>query len=138
MPTFTFVLVEDESIQEDIFFKSYSPDLPKIGQTYTDEDGRVWRRTVNDFNNSSGLVSVDPFNSKQFVEKTGAMKGKWGDLESYSAEMSQKRAEKSETGLDPIREKYFEDRKKLTGLEHPEVKRRKAKEDLAKKGVVLE
>jgi hypothetical protein len=82
-------------------------------------------------------TDISPFDNKAFVEKTGRMKGTWGNLESYSAEMSEKRA-KLAGGLDPVKEKYFNERKKLTGLEHHEVKKRKAKENLAKKGIILE
>jgi len=34
---------------------------------------------------------VDPFSEKQFVEKTGKMKGTLGDIWDYSKEMSEKR-----------------------------------------------
>jgi hypothetical protein len=86
---------------------------------------------------SSDSQKVDCFSQKQFTEKTGKMKGNWGELSDYSAEMSEKRAQQA-GGLDPIKEKHFEERKKLTGLESFEVKKRKAKESLAKKGIVLE
>lgn len=133
-PTYYFELESDDSIHTDIYYSF--KDAPKIG-SIVEHEGKRWRRMPTIPCAASDTQTVDPFSSKAFVEKTGRMKGTWGDLETASAEMSEKRA-KLAGGLDPVKEKYFEERKKLTGLEHPEVKKRKAKENLAKKGIILE
>lgn len=103
---------------------------------FFDEFGLKWFREFT-IPQAATNTDISPFDQKAFTEKTGKMKGTWGDLERMSAEMSAKRAAKN-NGIDPVKEKYFESQKKLTGLEHPEVKKRKAKEELAKKGVILE
>ena len=43
--------------------------------------------------NIGNTKTTDPFNNNAFIEKTGKMKGKYGDLLDYSAELSEKRAE---------------------------------------------
>lgn len=71
---------------------------------------------------------IDPFSEKDFVNKTGAKRGSYGDLIEASKELSEKRAEK--TGKDPIKEKYYNDwSKSRKGKKHPS----KAKEDLKNK-----
>lgn len=61
---------------------------------------------------------VDPFDNKAFVDKTGKMSGKYGDLLDYSAELSDKRAALA-GGEDPLKRKYFDDYKKKTnGKKH--------------------
>ena len=63
---------------------------------------------------------VDPWDNKQFVDRTGKMKGTYGDLQDYSAQLSEKRAKESITGEDPVKRKaldaYSKDRK---GMKHP-------------------
>ena len=51
---------------------------------------------------------VDPWDNKQFVNRTGNMKGTYGDLQDYSAQMSEKRAKESITGEDPMKRKHFD------------------------------
>lgn len=61
---------------------------------------------------------VDPFDNKAFVNKTGNMKGKYGDLLDYSSELSERRAALN-GGEDPIKRKYFDEYKKKTnGKKH--------------------
>jgi hypothetical protein len=61
---------------------------------------------------------VDPFDNKAFVDKTGKMSGKYGDLLDYSSELSEKRAALA-GGEDPLKRKYFDDYKKKTnGKKH--------------------
>ncbi len=54
----------------------------------------------------NGLKPIDPHSSKQFVQKTGAMKGTIGDLWDTSAELSARRAEKN-GGEDPVKSKFY-------------------------------
>ena len=62
--------------------------------------------------------NVDPWDNKQFVERTGKMKGTYGDLHDYSAQMSEKRAKESLTGEDPIKRKHFDKYEKKVGKKH--------------------
>jgi len=63
---------------------------------------------------------VDPWNNNQFVERTGKMKGTYGDLHDYSAQMSEKRAKESITGEDPVKRKHFDKYEKNVGKKHLE------------------
>ena len=55
---------------------------------------------------------VNPWDNNQFIERTGKMKGTYGDLQDYSAQMSEKRAKESPTGEDPVKRKHFDDKPK--------------------------
>jgi hypothetical protein len=47
------------------------------------------------------------------------MKGTYGDLQDYSAQMSEKRAKESLTGEDPVKRKYLKDYSaKRSGKKH--------------------
>jgi hypothetical protein len=71
---------------------------------------------------------VDPFDNKAFVNKTGNMSGRYGDLLDYSSELSDRRAALA-GGEDPLKRKYFNDYKKKTnGKKH--VKDRPKKIDM--------
>jgi len=61
---------------------------------------------------------VDPWDNKQFVDRTGKMKGTYGDLHDYSAQMSEKRAKESLTGEDPIKRKHSDKYEKNVGKKH--------------------
>ena len=83
---------------------------------YFDEDGLEWERqwTNPQLNTES---SIDPFDSKAFVERTGNMKGTYGDLQNYSKELSEER--KKTHGIDPVQQKYFSEySKKRKGAKH--------------------
>ena len=68
--------------------------------------------------NIGNATVVDPFNNKAFVNKTGGMTGKYGDLLDYSSELSDRRAALA-GGEDPLKRKYFHDYKKKTnGKKH--------------------
>lgn len=82
-----------------------------------DED--CWRRVFT-VPNASIDANLDPFSSKDFVNKTQNKKGTYGDLLDRSTEMSEKRAALA-GGKDPIKEKYFADYSaKRRGAKHPE------------------
>ena len=61
---------------------------------------------------------LDAFDKNGFIEKSGKMQGTVGDMLDYSAELSQERAERSETGEDPIKRKNFDDYEKRNGKKH--------------------
>ena len=81
-----------------------------------DED--FWERIYDLPQVNIGNSKVDnPFDNNAFVEKTGKMKGTYGDLLDYSAELSERRA--ALTGKeDPVKRKYFDDYTKKTGKKH--------------------
>lgn len=134
MPTYSFESIESEGIFTDIFYPF--KDAPKIG-AIVDHDGRKWRRIPTIPYGASDTQALDPFDNKAFVEKTGRMKGTWGDMERLSGELSEKRA-KLAGGEDPILNRYEDQKQKTTGLESFRRKKKKAKENLAKKGIILE
>lgn len=74
---------------------------------HIDESGIEWNRVFY-APNASIDSNIDPFSQRQFTDSTGGKKGTMGDMLDYSAEMSQRRAEKS-GGVDPVKQKYFND-----------------------------
>ena len=80
------------------------------------KDGVEWQRVFLP-PNAAISSSSDPFNSNSFLEKTSNMKGTFGDMMDYTAELSEKRAEKS-GGIDPIKKKHFERYEKDVGKKH--------------------
>lgn len=86
------------------------------GENGEDEN---WERVYSSPQVNIGNAKVsDPFSNSSFVEKTGKMKGKYGDLLDYSAELSEKRAQIA-GGEDPVKRKYFDNYKKKTnGKKH--------------------
>ena len=84
-------------------------------KSHTDDSGIAWLRVWH-----SPLTAtdsdIDPFSSKQYLEKT-RVRGTMGDLQERSRELSEKRANK--LGYDPVKKKYFEEyAKKRNGLKH--------------------
>ena len=83
----------------------------------TDEVNEPWQRVFT-IPNASIDTQIDPFNSNQFVDRTGSKKGSYGDMLDYSSEMSQRRADQA-GGVDPVKEKYFKEySKKRKGAKH--------------------
>ena len=82
-------------------------------------DEKSWKRVFTVPQASIDSV-IDPFNTQQFVDKTYSKKGTYGDLIDRSAELSDKRAQAA-GGLDPVKEKYFENYSKARkGAKHPD------------------
>lgn len=133
MPNYEFI--SEDGANYNVFYFNMKT-APKIGELFTDENGQIWKRIAS-MPQASTSVDIDPFDRQAFVEKTGKMRGTWGDLERMSAEMSEKRAAKN-GGRDDVLEKYEDAKQKQTGLESFRRKKKKAKENLAKKGIVLE
>jgi len=86
---------------------------------YIDENGVEWKREYHSPElNSTG--TVDPWNSKQFVDKTGKNKGTIGDLLDRSSDLSKERASQN-GGVDPVKEKYYKRySKERNGAIHPD------------------
>ena len=80
------------------------------------KDGVEWQRVFL-VPNAAISASDDPFNGNSFVEKTANMKGTFGDMMDYSAELSEKRADKR-GGEDPLKKKLFKDYEKRVGKKH--------------------
>lgn len=82
------------------------------------EDGIEWAR-VWTVPQGAIDVKIDPFNQRQFMDKTGANKGKLGEVWDRSAEMSERRADQA-GGIDPVKEKYYKNYSaKRQGKPHP-------------------
>tara|TARA_Y100000310_G_scaffold36244_1_gene34137 strand:- start:1124 stop:1468 length:345 start_codon:yes stop_codon:yes gene_type:complete len=85
--------------------------------TYTDKEGIEWTRIFFSPNMAMDL-EADPFDRTKFLEKTSNA-GTMGEMWDRSAELSEKRAEKS-GGADPYKKKYFKKYSKERGGEkHP-------------------
>jgi hypothetical protein len=98
------------------------------------EDGVKWNRvfTVPQVGIDS---KINPYDSKAFVEKTGKMKGTLGEIMDASRELSEKRGGEN----DPLKKKYYQDWSgKRKGRDHPDIKKKKLKENLSKRGISLE
>lgn len=72
---------------------------------FGDED--CWVRVFHS-PNAAIDSKIDPFSGNDFVRKSYSKKGTMGDLMDRSAELSQQRAEIA-GGVDPVKEKYFQD-----------------------------
>ena len=83
---------------------------------YFDESGWQWRRVFT-APQVSTIGKFDAWKPRDFVEKTGNMKGTVNDLWQKSEELSQERAEKND-GVDPIKQKKLDNFKKQTGKKH--------------------
>ena len=98
MPLYTFSRPETKELK-DVFFHMDET------KEYTDQSGMAWNREyVSPQLNANG--TVDPWDSKSFVDKTNS-KGKLGDLLDRSSDLSKERASQN-GGVDPVKEKYYE------------------------------
>lgn len=70
---------------------------------------------------------VDPFDKKKFVDKTGKMKGTYGDMLDMSKELSEER--KSKVGFDPEQKRFFGEFEKKNGYRHHKDKPDKVEND---------
>ncbi|MBT7437989.1 MAG: hypothetical protein HN786_05135 [Cellvibrionales bacterium] len=80
---------------------------------YVDDDGVEWKR-VWSLPQLSTEASIDPWDNADFVNKTANTKGTLGDMMDRSQELSQKRADQN-GGVDPVKEKYYENYSKQRG-----------------------
>jgi hypothetical protein len=91
--------------------KDYVPYKGKTGKE------NHWQRIYEAPQVSLGNTKNDPFDNKGFVEKTGKMKGSYGDLLDYSKELSDRRSEKIGKE-DPLKREHFNKYEKQTGKKH--------------------
>lgn len=82
---------------------------------YVGPDGKEWRRVYTS-PNASIDSKIDPFSSRDFVEKTGRKKGNLGNLMDAAKDASLARAQKA--GKDPIKEKWLSDYKATNKVDY--------------------
>jgi predicted nucleic acid-binding Zn ribbon protein len=83
--------------------------------THFDAEGLEWKRVFL----VPGMTldtQVDPYSASDFMKTTGSKEGTIKDLQKLSKELSDQRAQKD--GVDPIKQKFFDDHKKKTGRKH--------------------
>lgn len=104
----------DEYREIEMSMKDYAPYRGKNN----DEDcwERIYETPQISMGNSTSKT-VDPYSQNEFVERTGKMKGNFGNMMDYSKELSEKRA-KDHGGVDPVKKKYFKNYEKKTGKKH--------------------
>lgn len=88
--------------------------------TFADASGTKWERV---FTVPQAVVKerIDEFNSHQYVDITKRKKGTVGDLLDFSEELSAKRAQNTDNGRDPVKDKFYDDwSAKRHGRIHPE------------------
>lgn len=85
---------------------------------YIDDAGMEWKRVFTNTSFSLDSTNIDPFSEKQFIEKTGKMKGTYGDMLDYSRDLSRQRSEILGKE-DPIKRNSFDNFKKQRGFSHP-------------------
>ncbi len=96
----------------------------KEEHVYVDSEGVKWDRVFLN-PNASIDTKIDPFNQREFTEKTGKKSGTIGDLWDESKKASD--ARKKILGHDPVQEKYFKNySEKRKGLKHINDPSRKA------------
>lgn len=110
MPTYIFKHPDKEIYTEII--QSMNED-----HIFFDEDGLKWKRVwTNPQLNCE--PNIDPFSNSDFIDKTGKMKGSYGDVQNYSRELSEKRASMN-GGVDPVKENYHKKySKERNGAKH--------------------
>ena len=87
---------------------------------FVDDKDVRWNR-VYSFNLCVKGGQLDPWNNKDYLRKTGEMKGTIGDMWDLSKEMSERRA-KDNGGIDPIKEKKLAEDKKVRKGFAPKIK----------------
>ena len=104
----------DEYREVEMKMKDYAPYRGE------NQDEDCWERVYEipqiSMGNSTSKT-VDPYSQNEFVERTGKMKGNFGDMFDYSKELSEKRAA-DHGGVDPVKKKYFKNYEKKTGKKH--------------------
>jgi len=101
------------------------------------EGGQSFERIFTTPYTSIG-TKINPFDSKDFVEKTKNKKGNLGNLFDAAKEASIKREEILGT-TDPVKQQYYNQySKKRKGQLHPQEKTDKLKKSLSKLGIDIE
>ncbi len=83
-----------------------------------EEDGVEWNRVFT-VPQASIDTKIDPFSKNAFIDKT-RNNSTMGDMWDRSRELSDRRAQESGEGVDPVKQKYIKDyKKKRGGKDHP-------------------
>lgn len=111
MPLYLFSHPETGETQ-DVFFNMNED------KVFIDSEGVQWKREFHSPQlNTQG--SIDPWSNADFVNKTNKQ-GTVGDLLDRSADLSRERADQN-GGVDPVKEKYYENYSKTRkGSKHPD------------------
>ena len=104
----------DEYREVEMKMKDYAP---YCGEN-SNEDcwERVYETPQISMGNSTSKA-VNPYSQNEFVERTGKMKGNFGNMLDYSKELSEKRAA-DHGGVDPVKKKHFKEYERKTGKKH--------------------
>lgn len=119
MPIYIFENVKTGEVKE--FFLS----MDKISSF---SPGKHWKR-IYTAPNVSMDSKINPYSSKDFVEKTRNKKGTIGDLLDRSRELSEARGGEKK---DPVLKKYFKEYEKQKGIKHANQIKSEKKEKLQK------
>ena len=95
----------------------YKEIIQTMSETHVYYENEVEWKRVFTVPQASIDTKINPFSSKEFVEKTGNKKGTFGDMMDFSAEMSRQREDKVGTD-DPVKRKFFDDYKKNNKVKH--------------------
>lgn len=129
MPFYSYIDDRDGKIYDKI------QGMNEIHQAFASDGYKLRRIFYNP--QTSFNTKIDPLSSRDFVEKTRTKKEKVGDILDRSKELSLRREEI--IGKDIIKDKWYKNwQKRRKGKSHPDIQKQKGKEDLAKKGVILE
>lgn len=102
-------------------------------EVWVDGEGQEWKRVWDSPNMVvESIFSINPYDAKEFSDKTGKKSGKLDDIYQLSAEMSEKRKQKD--GKDFIQEKGWSryEQQRVRGTVHPDRKKLLLKEALGK------
>ena len=133
MPNYVFSKVGNPKQVIELFY--HMSDAPSIGSIVTDSDGTKWKRVATK-PRASFDTKIDPFSAADFVRATNKP-DTIGSLWDRSAEMSEKRREKTGDS-DPVKCKFYDKyAKKHKGKRHPQEMREEGAKFLKKKGISI-
>lgn len=101
---------------------------------YVDECGFEWRRVFESVNASID-TKIDPYDSRDFVEKTRHKKGTLGSIWDKSKELSEKR--KGNSNHDPVKEQTYKNYENKVKKPHINKVREQAAASLKSMGVTV-
>ncbi|MAH47189.1 hypothetical protein CMI37_15285 [Candidatus Pacearchaeota archaeon] len=86
--------------------------------TFVDDQGVEWKRVFN-LPNAAIDTSVNPFSEQEFVDYTAKKGMTAGEMMDLSGELSKKRENSKDNGIDPVKQKTVTEYEKKTGKAHP-------------------
>ena len=85
---------------------------------YIDEAGVEWKRVFS-LPNASIDTNINPFSEQEFVKYTAKKGMTAGEMMDLSGELSKKRENSKDNGIDPVKQKAVTKYEKKTGKAHP-------------------